>query len=113
MTTSGQEQIIYSFGSGGQYDALEPQAGLLYVNGEFYGTTVEGGKGGSKCGPVGCGTIYELSPSGQEQVLYSFRGGTDGEEPQSQLAVLDGVLYGTTPYGGGPYSYGTVFSYKL
>ena len=46
-------------------------------------------------------------------MLYSFHGGTDREEPQSQLAVLDGVLYGTTPYGGGPYSYGTVFSYKL
>jgi uncharacterized repeat protein (TIGR03803 family) len=53
----------------------------------------------------GCGTVFELSPSGNrswtEKVLYSFAGRTDGEWPRSNL-IFDaaGNLYGTTSYGG-------------
>jgi uncharacterized repeat protein (TIGR03803 family) len=108
MTTSGKEQVLYSFGKNAPYDALDPEAGLLSYNGSLYGTSSEGG--GTGCGGVGCGTIYEISPSGQEQVLYVFQGGSDGWDPQSQLAQIDGVLYGTAPKGGSYYSQGTVFA---
>ena len=110
ITTSGTEQVVYDFADTSQYDASEPEAGLLYLNGELYGTTVEGG--GTGCGGLGCGTVFEVSPSGTEHVLYSFQGGSDGKEPQSALAAVNGVLYGTTPYGGTYYEYGTVFALK-
>ena len=47
-----------------------------------------------KLKPAGNGSINET-------VLYSFTGGSDGENPVSTL-IFDGVgnLYGTTEYGG-------------
>jgi len=53
--------------------------------------------------PQGCGTVFQVTPAGQETVLYTFTGGTDGSEPSSAL-VMDsaGNLYGTTSYGGDP-----------
>ena len=48
-----------------------------------------------------------------DQVLYSFRGGVDGTEPQASLINVNGTLYGTTFFGGAYGSTrrdGTVFS---
>jgi len=80
--------------------------------GNLYGTTQQGGTGacyffdGRRKIKVGCGTVFKLDTTGHETVLYSFLGGSDGQEPYFGL-VLDAVgsLYGTTS-GGGP---GTVF----
>jgi uncharacterized repeat protein (TIGR03803 family) len=46
-----------------------------------------------------------------EQVLYSFKGWyyKDGGQPYAGLIELNGILYGTTAFGGG-YDKGTVFS---
>ena len=45
--------------------------------------------------------MYKLDPSGNETVVYTFSGGTDGANPQSGV-IMDaaGNLYGTTSYGG-------------
>jgi uncharacterized repeat protein (TIGR03803 family) len=49
-------------------------------------------------------------------VLYSFSGGTDGSFPTANLINVNGMLYGTTSFGGGYYGCGnsngcgTVFS---
>ena len=53
--------------------------------------------------------------SGSYEVLHSFGGSGDGSGPDARLALLDGLLYGTTAHGGGSgcASYdgcGTVFS---
>jgi uncharacterized repeat protein (TIGR03803 family) len=32
--------------------------------------------------------------------LYAFQGGTDGANPSSRITALNGVLYGTTSFGG-------------
>jgi hypothetical protein len=47
--------------------------------------------------------VFSLDPGAhQERVLYSFLGGSDGHTPYGALAIDgDGVLYGTTAYGGG------------
>ena len=107
ITASGQETVVYSFA--GSPDGAQPQAAPINVNGTLYGTTTEGG---ANCGSIGgCGTVFTLTPSGAEAVLYSFKGGkTDGRNPmQARLLDVNGTLYGTTRYGG-KHDRGTVFS---
>ena len=111
LTPSGQETVLYSFTGGG--DGLDPHGGVtLDSAGNLYGTTVAGGFGGV-CAGDGCGTVFELTPSGgghwTETTLYLFRGLNDGFGPGSGL-VFDGAgnLYGTTP-DGGAHSAGVVF----
>jgi uncharacterized repeat protein (TIGR03803 family) len=110
VSKSGTESTLYSFG--GIPDGAYPVASLVALNGELYGTTEEGGSVGSGSGcnsPSGaCGAIFEVSTSGQESVLYRFKGGTDGEGPAAGLTVVNGALYGTTT-GGGSAGEGTVF----
>jgi uncharacterized repeat protein (TIGR03803 family) len=93
ITTSSSEKVLYNFTGG--TDGGSPVAGLINVNGTLYGTTSQGGN--ATCN---CGTIYSVSTSGTEKVLYSFRGGHDGDGPQSELLKVKRVLYGTTEYGG-------------
>jgi uncharacterized repeat protein (TIGR03803 family) len=99
VDTSGKETVLYSFLNAP--DGANPWAGLvLDAQGNLYGTTLGGGD--AACGaPFGCGTVFKLDATGQETVLYSFTGGTDGAFPYAGL-VLDaqGNLYGTTSSGG-------------
>jgi uncharacterized repeat protein (TIGR03803 family) len=107
------ESIFYSFsgrgGISGSTDGADPQAGLIQASdGNFYGTTAEGGTGGI------AGTVFQITDQGVETVLHSFTGmvnfsGPDGVTPQSTLIYGgDGNLYGTTEYGGSNGA-GTVF----
>jgi uncharacterized repeat protein (TIGR03803 family) len=81
--------------------AFHPVGTLVLDNaGAIYGTTLEGGLGGS-------GTVFQLVPPATqggawtENVLYSFQNGSDGSQPISGV-IFDGTgaLYGTTQYGG-------------
>ncbi|HEX4014837.1 MAG TPA: choice-of-anchor tandem repeat GloVer-containing protein [Candidatus Cybelea sp.] len=103
---SGTETVIYSFS--GEPDGAVPVATLLDVDGTLYGTTSNGGRRiGSLCGQVGCGTVFSVTPAGQENVIFRF-GGADGADPEAGLVEVKGTLYGTTYYGG--QGNGTVFS---
>lgn len=106
-TASGQEKVLYSFKGG--TDGDRPWGGMIYLNGNLYGTTVSGGTG---CGSgPGCGTVYSISTSGKEKVLYRFKGASDGAGPAASLIAVKGVLYGSTQFGGTyPCDGGTVFS---
>lgn len=99
---------IYSFQGGS--DGYLPIGNLTFdENGNLYGATQYGGGFGSCNAPFYqyCGTIFELNtpptPTGQwtEKVLYSFKGGSDGANPNGGL-TLDkyGAIYGTTFFGG-------------
>jgi uncharacterized repeat protein (TIGR03803 family) len=79
-----------------------PYADLLNVNGTLYGTTAAGGVNGD-------GTVFSVTTTGDEKVLYSFGGGSDGAQPFAGLIDVKGTLYGTTDKGG-TNGYGTVFS---
>lgn len=109
VTTSGVETVLYRFGGGADGD--QPNAGLLDVGGTLYGTTFRGG--GTGCRGVGCGTVFEVTPSGAEKVIYRFMGGSDGAGPEGSLVNVGGTLYGTTSFGGsgcGGSGCGTVFA---
>jgi uncharacterized repeat protein (TIGR03803 family) len=95
----------------GEHGSLAAGAtGLLDVNGRLYGTTSEGGI-------FGLGTVFSITLSGTEKVVYQFRGGRDGANPRTGLINVNGTLYGTTFLGGfeacgGMSECGTVFSFK-
>jgi uncharacterized repeat protein (TIGR03803 family) len=103
------KSVLHDFGK--RPDGHTPLAGLLGSNGEFFGTTYGGGE-------RGLGSVFEISGSGNERVLYSFKGGSDGENPAGGLiADNEGNLYGTTEYGGnwgacGKKFCGTVFELR-
>jgi len=104
------ENVVYMFQGGS--DGAYPYSALIRdAAGDFYGTTEWGGNDG--CNGSGCGTVFKLDTAGNESVLYTFTGGSDGEAPGQQL-VLDsaGNLYGTASNGGNTacrYGCGTVF----
>ena len=97
------EKAVYSF-SGGTYDGAYPEASLTLVNGTLYGTTLLGGANGK-------GTVFSIDTfSSAEKMIYSFGASTaDAANPYSSLIAVNGLLYGTTEYGGS-LTYGTVFS---
>jgi uncharacterized repeat protein (TIGR03803 family) len=78
-------------------DGETPYGPLLLNNatGMLYGTTFLGGANGD-------GTVFEFDQTlGEETVLYSFAGNTDGERPIGNLVQdKEGNLYGMTLGGG-------------
>src|SRR5580698_4417336 len=103
------EKVLYSF-TGGTGDGAYPVNLILTnVKGVLYGTTEQGGGTGCQSGSNGCGTVFKVSTSGAESVLYSFKGGkTDGQYAKGGVVERSGVLYGTTQ-SGGTYGGGTFF----
>lgn len=95
--------VLYTFT--GLSDGSGPRSNMVFDSaGNLYGTTQYGGTfhgNNYYCRLYGCGVVFELTPTGQESVLYSFSGTSDGAEPGTGL-IRDaaGNLYGTTPYGG-------------
>ena len=86
------------------YDPL-----LLASDGNLYGTTFNGGPGGS-----GPGTIFRMTTAGAIKVIHNFTGtGGDGSFPDSPLIQApDGNLYGTT-HDGGANGSGEIFKITL
>ena len=102
--------VVYGFTGGS--DGGDPTSGVIFDNsGNLYGVTTERGDLGCGLG-VGCGTAFQLTPSGPgwiENVLYTFLDGSDGAYPFGGL-IFDQShnLYGTTCCGGSGGG-GTVF----
>jgi uncharacterized repeat protein (TIGR03803 family) len=102
---------VYGTNADGSY----VRAGLALWNGVLYGTAQWGGVFGS-------GVVFKMNPDGSGYaVLKHFSATTysngnfinaDGAMPLADLMVADGVLYGTTRYGG-PYGVGTLFSLTI
>jgi uncharacterized repeat protein (TIGR03803 family) len=103
------ETVLYSFPTPKQ--GFVPAGDLVFDGaGNLYGATIYGGGYGTNCGDAFykyCGAVFELSPpktkggNWTEKTLHSFKGNTDGANPNGGL-VLDskGNVYGTTYIGG-------------
>ena len=101
MTPTGLLTNLYSFTGGN--DGAQPVAGLFYgSDGNFYGTTANGGA-------YGVGTLFTIAPNGSLVTRIQFDG-FNGANPQAPLAArLGEFLFGTTP-NGGAFNRGTIFS---
>lgn len=110
LSTGGQSIALHQFClTSGCPDGYSPVGALVQAsNGNFYGTTYNGGSGG-QCPSFtgGCGTIFEITPTGQFATIYNFcsqTNCTDGAFPMGGLVQgVNGNLYGTTVgYSGYP-----------
>jgi uncharacterized repeat protein (TIGR03803 family) len=99
ITPSGALTTLYAFCTRANCpDGAFPFSGLLLAtDGNFYGTTYEGGNANQ-------GTVFKLTKEGVFTTLYSFcsqAGCVDGGFPQGGLVqATDGSFYGTTVAGG-------------
>jgi len=103
ITPTGILTMLYSFCSAYPcQDGAEPGTGLVQANnGDFYGTTQNGGADGY-------GTVFKITPSGTLTTLHSFDG-TDGANPYAgPVQASNGDFFGTTQ-NGGTNNKGTVF----
>jgi uncharacterized repeat protein (TIGR03803 family) len=96
ITPAGTFTVLYNFdGTHGSY----PQSSLFQgFDGDFYGTTVGGGKNGM-------GTVFKITSSGELTTIYDFCGASAcpaGTYPSPGPLVqgTDGNFYGTTISGG-------------
>jgi len=74
------------------------------TDGNFYGTTYEGGNSNSsECfvpSSYGCGTAFKITPGGTLTTLYSFGSNNDAYPLDGLVQGTDGSFYGTTWVGG-------------
>lgn len=108
LTPSGsgyEKSTIYSFNHHrhhGTNGVLPRSQLLLRPDGTLYGTDFIGGGG---CSGIGCGSVFELKPSGSGYsftYLYNFLKPLNGVDPDFSSLIVDakGALYGTTHSGG-------------
>ena len=96
ITRAGVLTTLYSFcGQFNCTDGAQPIAPVVQgSDGNFYGTTLDGGESGN------AGTIFKMTPSGVLTTIHSFctaTGCADGLNPSAGLVEgSDGRLYGAT-----------------
>jgi len=100
VTGNGTFTILHAFNL---TDGANPYAGLvLGKDGNFYGTTFNGGT-------VGDGNVFKITPAGTLTALHSFTPASDGGTPYGGLVqATDGNFYGVG-YLGGTSNHGTIF----
>ncbi|MGA8271841.1 MAG: choice-of-anchor tandem repeat GloVer-containing protein [Candidatus Sulfotelmatobacter sp.] len=110
ITPTGVLTTLHAFN---ETDGAVPVGGVIRASdGNFYGTTVEGGAGTG-------GTLFKITPVGTLITLYNFTGTStpsgssfpNGAGPNGLLQVANGSFYGTS--GGGANSDGTIFSFSI
>ena len=103
VTVDGKKEIIYSFPV-----FSKPSSQLTNVNGILYGTT-------ASASTENVDTVYMISHDNHVSTLYAFPNPVQGHLPQhpnGRLLFKDGLLYGTTSFGGAD-SVGSVYSLSL
>jgi uncharacterized repeat protein (TIGR03803 family) len=98
LTPDGYESVVHTFGEHSN-DGQFPNPSLtLGVDGNFYGTTLQGGARGT-------GVVFKITPEVLETIIYNF---DDAPPSLGFIQAKDGNFYGTD--GGGQYGNGFVYS---
>jgi uncharacterized repeat protein (TIGR03803 family) len=108
VTSTGAVTVLHTFTTTAPSpNGADPYGGVIQASdGNFYGTTYDGGTNGS-------GTIFEITSAGTLTTLHSFASSTEGANPYSGLVQgSDGNFYGTTSDGGANGN-GTVFKLSV
>jgi uncharacterized repeat protein (TIGR03803 family) len=92
LSVAGKIKLLHSFG--GHLDGANSTSNLTIDKmGNIFGTTIYGGT-------YGLGSIFKSDLAGNTTVLYSFPGGSGGEEPEfGNLIINQGTLYGVSTGG--------------
>jgi len=105
VTKSGSVSVLYRF-IGGRNDGAEPAAGLVEgTDGNLYGSTFE-------AGAQNTGTLYQVTTTGAEKLLYSFPERVGQHPSASLLQHTNGKFYGTAE-AGGIYGEGALYSLDM
>ncbi len=104
--------LLFSFDT--QDTGIYPTVTLVQGrDGQLYGMTPHGGTGLPNCASY-CGTLFKITLSGHETVLYNFcsqSNCTDGTTPDARLTQgSDGNFYGST-FAGGADGAGVIFKF--
>jgi uncharacterized repeat protein (TIGR03803 family) len=108
VTPSGAYTVLYNFCSlANCTDGDLPEALTYGEDGNFYGSTIDGGATTRGCG--GCGTLFKITPQGVLTTLHVFDGTTDGSAEPYLTQATNGIFYGTDS-AGGIYNNGTIYA---
>jgi uncharacterized repeat protein (TIGR03803 family) len=120
FAASSQPVAVYTFTCNGDPSqrigpcphGADPYSVLQGSDGNFYGNTQASSQGESNNG----GTVFSVTPGGKIAILHKFLPGANnrydrGNNPGLLIEGSDGMLYGTTLYGGIELGngYGTMF----
>ncbi len=94
ITPSGTLTTLYSAPNQPDTTGYDFSSNLVPLNGVFYGTTEYGGNGAQSCKPVGCGTIFSVTPDGTYTQVYVFPAIVDEDFPINPLIASGGLIYG-------------------
>jgi uncharacterized repeat protein (TIGR03803 family) len=93
ITPAGKFSVLYNFD--GAHGAYSYSPMIQGTNGDFYGTTSDGGFGGCN------GVIFQITSSGSLTELYCINETTDGNYLNAGLVqATDGNFYGVAEMGG-------------
>ena len=102
------QTTLYAFGP--PPDGTQPSSIMLASNGNFYGTTSNGGPNECRGFNYACGILFWITPSGDKTTFHEFEDGLEGSWPIGPLLETDdGDFYGTTASGGVTGGGGTIF----
>lgn len=102
IAPTGKLTVLHTFHGG--RDGEIPLAELFRSkSGTIYGTTAAGGDDNRD------GTVFRIDPDGSCRVIHRFND-VDGSGPAGKLIEANGILFGTTEYGGNVGGAGVVFS---
>jgi len=105
ITPAGKFTILHTFCAlTNCADGANPFAPLVQgTDGNFYGTTLQGGANTSCNSNLGCGTTFQITSAGTLTTLYSFcsqANCSDGSAPMGMVQATDGNFYGIASGGG-------------
>jgi len=93
VTISASAQTFTNLATFDITNGAFPSGLVQGLDGNFYGTTSGGGKGGVG----GPGTVFSVTSAGVISAIHKFQSGTDGAQPLAGFVLAaDGNFYGTT-----------------